>query len=251
MDDPRLPPRLIAYHEAAHAVVARKLGGAVQRVDIASARAGGAQCVHVTAASYRVPGSRRIRGTACWRETTPRERAASALRQQDASIATAALAGVALEDIARVMPGLRLLPVVEALAGTASEGLRLRSKTDIGQAAAATARQHRTEAGRAQFFQRARLRAGRILADNWRAVEAVAEALLERQALDGREVDRLLQKARPRRKTRQGRGPDDLLPADRHHAAELFESPRTSRRPTASRIDYDAVPDSENVGMKR
>jgi hypothetical protein len=201
MDDPHLSHRLAAYHEAAHAVVARKLGCTVERVD---ATAGGGQCVHVTPTSYPVPGSRRVRGTPLWRETTPRERAASALRQRDASTATAALAGVALEDIARAVPALGLLPVVETLAGTALEGLQLRSRTDVRQAAEATARQHRTQAGRDQFFRRARARAARIMVHDWPAVEAVADALLERGTLNGREVDRLIQSAMQRRKSRQG-----------------------------------------------
>ena len=204
MTGPRRSRKLIAYHEAAHAVVARKLGCAVERVDIAAATAGGGQCVHSTAVSYRVPGSRRIRGTPFRRDTTQQERVASARRQRDASTATAALAGVALEDIARLVPGLGLLPASERREGTALTGLELRSRTDIRKAAEATARQHRTEAGRDQFFRRARVRAARIMVDNWRAVETVAEALLERRALDGREVDRLLQSAMRRGKSRSG-----------------------------------------------
>ena len=203
MADSHLSRKLIAYHEAAHAVVARKLGCAVERVDIAAPTPGGGQCVHSTAASYRVPGSRRLRGTPLRRTTTPQERVASALRQRDASTATTALAGVALEDIARAVPGLGLLPPIETREGTSLEGLRLRSSTDIRQAAEATERQHRTEAGRDQFFRRARVRAARIMVDDWRAVEAVAEALLERRVLDGQEVDRLLQSTMRRRKRRQ------------------------------------------------
>ena len=204
MAGPRLSRKLLAYHEAAHAVVARKLGCAVERVDIAAATAGGGQCVHSTAVSYRVPGARRIRGTPFRRDTTPQERVASALRQRDASTATAALAGVALEDIARVVPGLGLLPAIETREGTALTGLQLRSRTDIRKAAEATERQHRTDAGRDQFFRRARVRAARIMVDNWRAVEAVAEALLQRRVLDGREVDRLMQSAMRRRTSRRG-----------------------------------------------
>ena len=196
--------RLAAYHEAAHAVVARKLGCPVEHVDIAATAGGGGQCVHSTAVSFRVPGSRRIRGTPFRRETTQQERAASALRQRDASTATAALAGVALEDLARVVPALALLPAVERLEGTALEGLQLRSKTDIRTAAEAARRQHRTAAGRDQFFRRARVRAARIMVRDWPAVEAVAEALLERRALDGGEVDRLMQSAVRRRKSRRG-----------------------------------------------
>jgi hypothetical protein len=96
MNAPPLPRKLVAYHEAAHAVVARALGCPVVRVEVARTASGGGRCVHATAVTFRVAGSRRIRGTPLRRETTRRERAASALRQRDAGTATAALAGVAL-----------------------------------------------------------------------------------------------------------------------------------------------------------
>src|SRR5436305_329667 len=167
MDGPRLSRKLIAYHEAAHAVVARKLGCSVERVDITAGTTGGERCIHSTPISYRVPGSRRIRGTPFRRETTLQEREALAFRQRDSGTATAALAGVAVEDIARAVPALDLLPAVEALEGTTLEGLQLRSRTDIRKAAAAAQRQQRTDAGRNQFFGRARARAARILVENW------------------------------------------------------------------------------------
>ena len=151
-EHPHLPRRLIAYHEAAHAVVARKLGCTVGHVDITAATARGGECVHVTPDTYRVPGSRPVRGTPLRQETTRRERVAMALRQRDASTATAALAGVALEDIARAAPALDLLPAIETLTGTGLEGLRLRSRSDVRTAAEAARRQHRTDAGRDQFF---------------------------------------------------------------------------------------------------
>jgi hypothetical protein len=194
--------RLAAYHEAAHAVVARTLGCTVGFVDITAVTDGGGQCVHATPDSYRVPGSRRIRGTPIRRETTQQERAAMALRQRDASTATAALAGVALEDIARAVPALDLLPAAETRQGTAHEGLRLRSRSDIHTAAEAARRQHRTDAGRDQFFGRARARAARIVLENWPALTAVADALLEHRTLDGQQVDRLMQAAMGRRSGR-------------------------------------------------
>jgi ATP-dependent Zn protease len=204
MADLRLSRKLIAYHEAAHAVVARKLGCAVERVDITPATAGGGQCVHSTPISYRVPGSRRIRGTPFRRDTTQQEREALALRQRDAGTATAALAGVALEDIARAVPALDLLPAIETLEGTALEGLQLRSRSDIRRAADAAQRQHRTDAGRNQFFRRARARATRIMVENWPALKAVADELSEQGTLDGGEVDRLTQPAMRRRRGRCG-----------------------------------------------
>ncbi len=127
-----------------------------------------------------------------------------AVRQRDASTATAALAGVALEDIARAVPSLDLLPAGEALNGTALEGQRLRSRSDILKAAAAARRQHRTDAGRDQFFRRARARAARIMIAHWPSLTAVAEALLEHGTLDGQEVDRLMQAATSRRGHRLG-----------------------------------------------
>ncbi len=127
-----------------------------------------------------------------------------ALRQRDASIATAALAGVALEDIARAVPSLDLLPAAETLNGTALEGQQLRSRSDILKAAEAARRQHRTDAGRDQFFRRARARAARIMLANWPSLTAVAEALLEHTALDGQEVDCLMQIATLRRSNRPG-----------------------------------------------
>jgi hypothetical protein len=127
-----------------------------------------------------------------------------ALRQRDASTATAALAGVALEDIARAVPSLDLLPASETLNGTSLEGLQLRSRSDIRKAAEAARRQHRTDAGRDQFFRRARSRAARIMLENWPALTAVADALLEQGTLDGHEVDRLMQAATRRRSTRSG-----------------------------------------------
>jgi hypothetical protein len=127
-----------------------------------------------------------------------------ALRERDASTATAALAGVALEDIARAAPALDLLPASEILDGTTLEGQQLRSSTDIRTAAEAARRQHRTDAGRDQFFRRARARATRIMLANWPSVTAVAEALLERGALDGEEVDRLMQAATHPRARRPG-----------------------------------------------
>ena len=126
------------------------------------------------------------------------------LRQRDTSIATAALAGVALEDIARAVPALGLLPSAETLNGTALEGQRIRSRTDIGKAAEAARRQHRTDAGRDQFFRRARARAVRILLADWSSLTAVAEALLEHTTLDGQQVDRLMQMATLRRSNRPG-----------------------------------------------
>ena len=158
----------------------------------------------MTPDTYRVPDSRRIRGTPFRQETTQREREAMALRQRDASTATAALAGVALEDIARAVPSLDLLPAVETLNGTTLEGQQRRSRTDIRTAAEAARRQHRTDAGRDQFFRRARARAARILIENWPALTAVAEALLEQGTLDGQEVDRLMQAAARRRSNRPG-----------------------------------------------
>ena len=94
LDGPRLPRRLSAYHEAAHAVVAWKLGCTVERIDITAAAARGGQCVHTTPGTYRVPGSRRIPGTSFRQETTEQERATMAIRQRDVSTATAALAGL-------------------------------------------------------------------------------------------------------------------------------------------------------------
>lgn len=196
----RAPRRLSAYHEAAHAVVARALGCAVASIDISAAAARGGACVHVTPDTYQVPGTRRIRGTARFRETTQRERVATALRQRDASLATAALAGVALEDIASAVPALDLLPAVELIDGTGHEGQQLRSRSDIRTAAEAARRQHRTAAGRDQFFRRARARAARIMLENWPAMTAVADALLDRGALDGPEFDQLMLAAARRRR---------------------------------------------------
>ena len=145
-----------------------------------------------------------VPGTPYWQETTEQERAAMALRQRDVGTATAALAGVALEDIARAVPRLDLLPATEALNGTALEGQQLRSRSDIRTAAEAARRQHRTDAGRDQFFGRARARAARIMLENWPAITAVAEALLEHGTLDRHEVDRLMQAAPRRRGSRPG-----------------------------------------------
>ena len=189
----QLPPRLVAFHEAAHAVVARKLGCTIERVAIAAN--GGGDCVHVTADTYKVAGTRRIRGTPKWQATTLRERVTMARRQRDASLATVALAGVAMEDIARAVPVPDLLPAIETVEGTTHEGLQLRSKSDIRVAAQACVRQHRTDAGRQQFFRRARARAAKLLLKNWPALDAVAGALLEQGTLDGREVDRLMHAA--------------------------------------------------------
>jgi len=164
----------------------------------------GGTCILVTPETYRVLGTRRICGTSRWRVTTPRERVEMARRQRDASTATAALAGVAVEDIARAVPALDLLPAAEILEGSTHEGLQLRSRSDIRTAASAAVRQHRTEAGRAQFFRRARARAARILLANWPALAAVADALLVRGALDGRELDGLMLAAARRRSGRPG-----------------------------------------------
>ena len=205
LEGPRFPRKLSAYHEAAHAVVARKLGCTVGHVNITAETVRGGQCIHVTPDTYRVPGSRRIRGTPFRQETTQQERVAMARRQRDASTATAALAGVALEDIARAEPALDLLPAIETLNGTTLEGQHLRSRSDIRQAADAARRQHRTDAGRNQFFGRARARAARIMIGNWPAMTAVADALLEHGTLDGHEVDRLMQAATRPRSTRPGR----------------------------------------------
>ena len=125
-----------------------------------------------------------------------------AIRQRDVSTATAALAGVALEDIARAVPALDLLPASETLNGTALEGQQLRSRSDISTASEAARRQHRTDAGRNQFFGRARARAARIMIENWPAMTAIADALLEHGTLDGHEVDRLMQAATGRRRSR-------------------------------------------------
>jgi hypothetical protein len=200
LDGPRFPRKLSAYHEAAHAIVARKLGCSVGHVDITEAMARGGKCVHMTPDTYSVPGSRPIPGTPFRKETTPQERVAMALRPRDISTATAALAGVALEDIARAVPALDLLPAVETQSGTSLEGQQLRSGSDIRTAAEAARRQHRTDAGRDQFFGRARARAARIMLKNWPALTAVADALLEHGALDGQEVDRLMQAATRRRR---------------------------------------------------
>jgi hypothetical protein len=196
------PRRLGAYHEAAHAVVARKLGCIVGHVEIAAESIQGGVCVHVTPDTYRVPDSRRVRGAPFRQETTPDERVAMALRQRDASTATAALAGVALEDIARAAPSLDLLPAIEILNGTTLEGQQLRSRSDIRMAAEAASRQHRTVPGRDQFFRRARARATRIMLENWSSLTAVAEALLEHGTLDGQAIDRLMRAATHRRTRR-------------------------------------------------
>jgi len=125
-----------------------------------------------------------------------------AIRQRDVSTATAALAGVALEDIARAVPALELLPASETLNGTTLEGQQRRSRSDIRTAAEAARRQHRTDAGRNQFFGRARARAARIMVQHWPAMTAVADALLEQGTLDDHEVDRLMQAATGRRSSR-------------------------------------------------
>jgi len=190
--DPRAPRKLSAYHEAAHAIVAYKLGCTVGHVNITQATTRGGECVHTTPDSYRVPGVRNIPGTTIRQQTTEQERVAMAIRQRDTTTATAALAGVALEDIARAVPALDLLPGDEALIGTMLEGQELRSRTDIHQAAEACRRQHRTDKGRDQFFRRARARAARIMIANWPSLTAVAEALLERGTLDGQEFDNLV-----------------------------------------------------------
>ena len=204
LDGPRIPRNLSAYHEAAHAVVAWKLGCTVERIDITATTARGGECVHITPDTYRVAGSRRIPGTPFRQETTEHERAVMALRQRDVSTATAALAGVALEDIARAVPSLDLLPVSETLNGTTLEGQQRRSRSDIRTAAEAARRQHRTAAGRNQFFGRARARAARIMIEHWPAMTALADALLEQGSLDGQEVDRLMQAATHRRRRRSG-----------------------------------------------
>jgi ATP-dependent Zn protease len=205
LNGPRFPRALSAYHEAAHAVVAWTLGCTVERIDITAAAARGGQCVHSTPNTYRVPGSRRIPGTSFRQETTQQERTALAVRQRDVSTATAALAGVALEDIARAVPALDLLPADETLSDTTLEGQQHRSRSDILTAAGAARRQHRTDAGRNQFFGRARARAARIMIGNWPAMTAVADALLEHGTLDGHEVDRLMQAATRPRSNRPGR----------------------------------------------
>jgi ATP-dependent Zn protease len=202
LDGPRFPRALSAYHEAAHAVVAWKLGCRVERIDITATSAQGGVCVHVTPDAYRVVGSRRIPGTPFRQETTEQERSAMALRQRDTSTATAALAGVALEDIARAVPAMDLLPAREIQNGTTLEGQQRRSRSDIRTAAEAARRQHRTDAGRNQFFDRARARAARIMVENWPAMTAVADALLKRGTLDGPEVDRLMQGTTGRRSSR-------------------------------------------------
>jgi hypothetical protein len=197
LDGPRLPQKLSAYHEAAHAVVAHALGCTVERLDITRATAKGGECVHVTPDRYLVPASRRIRGTPWRRETTQEERTVMARRQRDMTTATAALAGVALEDIAQAVPALHLLPTTEIRNGTTLDGLQCRSRSDIRQAAEAARRQHQTDAGRDQFFQRARARAGRIMVANWPLLATVAAALLEHGRLNGQDIERLLQERRP------------------------------------------------------
>ena len=205
LDGPRFPRALSAYHEAAHAVVAWKLGCTVERIDITATGARGGVCVHATPDSYRVLGSRRIPGTPFRQETTEQEREVMAIRQRDVSTATAALAGVALEDIARAVPAMNLLPAREIQNGTTPEGQQRRSRTDIRTAAEVARRQHRTDAGRNQFFGRARARAARIMIENWTAMTAVADALLAQGALDGPEVDCLMQAATRPRSNRPGR----------------------------------------------
>ena len=172
----RFPRKLSAYHEAAHAVVARKLGCTVGHVNITAETVRGGECVHVTPDTYRVPGSRRIRGTPFRQETTQRERVAMARRQRSRGGTGVSLAAVALEDIARAVPALDLLPTIETLNGITIEGQHLRSRSDIRQAADAAGRQHGTDAGRDQFFRRARARAARLLVENWPSLTAVAEA---------------------------------------------------------------------------
>ena len=202
LDGPCLPRTLSAYHEAAHAVVAWKLGCRVERIDITAAAGRGGVCVPIPPDTYRVPGSRRIPRTSFRQETTEQERTAMAIRQRDVSTATAALAGVALEDIARAVPAMDLLPAEEIQNGTMLAGQERRSRSDIRTAAEAARRQHRTDAGRNQFFGRARARAARIMIGSWPAMTAVADALLERGTLDGPEVDRLMQAATGRRSSR-------------------------------------------------
>jgi hypothetical protein len=126
-----------------------------------------------------------------------------ARRQRDTSTATTALAGVALEDIARIMPRLGLLPAIETLSGTTLDGLQLRSRSDIRTATEAAVRQHRTDAGRNQFFRRARARAARIVLESWPAMIAVADALLEHRTLDGPQVDDLIRTAMSRTSSRK------------------------------------------------
>ena len=125
-----------------------------------------------------------------------------ARRQRDTSTATAALAGVALEDIAHAMPELDLLPASEMRSGTTLDGLQRRSRSDIRTAAEAAVRQHRTDAGRDQFFRRARARAARIVLEHWPALTAVADALLEHRTLDGPQVDCLIRSAMSRSSSR-------------------------------------------------
>ena len=141
--------------------------------------------------------TRPVRPTAEW--VVPKERTAMAFDR------TAGQPSPGLQSIARAGPTLDLLPASETLSGTTLEGQQRRSRTDIRTAAEAARRQHRTDAGRNQFFGRARARAARIMIGNWPAMTAVAEALLEHGTLDGHEVDRLMQAATRRRNNRPGR----------------------------------------------
>ena len=113
LDGPRFPRKLSAYHEAAHAVVAWQAGvyGGAPRHRRSD---GPGRGVRPRDAGH-LPGAglaAHPRDAVSAGRPRQQERAAMALRQRDASTATAALAGVALEDIARAVPALDLLPAM-------------------------------------------------------------------------------------------------------------------------------------------
>jgi ATP-dependent Zn protease len=158
-------PRLIAYHEAGHAIAALVLGLHVHQVDLLPVN-GRLGCCYYTPLEI------------------PSTRLSIDCRKKIKQRLVVLMAGTVAQD--KEMPGSACVPGTEGgvpIHGICPDWLNMRDLASLLS---------RAEEGIAKAIDRAAISAEAILHNHWKAVEATAEALLEYQVLKSGRLRRAL-----------------------------------------------------------